>query len=145
MQRFARFLLVVLVVTITGLYPLVAPPPHRIDQAHFALIKGGMTKADVERIFGVAPGLYDWAEETPTWMNLALIDGTSSTLIINEHHTPFSWPLLNLHSPDSSVCSWVSRHASFTVIFDDRVAWTIGGESRITPPWKRWWHLFWKT
>jgi hypothetical protein len=63
MRRFiVRFLLVTLVAVVIGFYPLLAPTPHRIDQAHFELIQDGMTKADVEAIFGVPPGRYDWAE-----------------------------------------------------------------------------------
>jgi hypothetical protein len=45
-----------------GFYPLLAPTPHRIDQAHFELIQNGLTRADVEAIFGVPPGQHDWAE-----------------------------------------------------------------------------------
>jgi hypothetical protein len=62
MRRFSRLLLLVLVAIVIGFYPLLAPTPHRIDQAHFELIQDGMTKADVEAIFGVPPGQYDWAE-----------------------------------------------------------------------------------
>jgi hypothetical protein len=35
------------------LWTMLAPPPHRIDEAHFQLITEGMTGAEVEAIFGV--------------------------------------------------------------------------------------------
>jgi len=34
---------------------------RRIDEAHFQLITEGMTEAEVEAIFGVPAGSYDWA------------------------------------------------------------------------------------
>jgi hypothetical protein len=43
------------------LYPLLAPTPHRIDEAHFQLIAEGMTEAEAGAIFGAPAGAYDWA------------------------------------------------------------------------------------
>jgi len=62
MGRFSRLLLIALLAVVAGFYPLLAPTPHRIDREHFDLIQVGMTKAEVEAIFGVPPGSYDWAE-----------------------------------------------------------------------------------
>jgi len=60
MQRIMRATAIVLLI-VTLFYPLLAPPPHRIDEAHFQLITEGMTEAEVEAIFGVPAGSYDWA------------------------------------------------------------------------------------
>lgn len=73
MRRFiSPFLLIASVVVVLGFYPLLAPTPHRIDQAHFELIKQGMAKADVEAIFGVPAGQYDWAEPEPRRFRLLI-------------------------------------------------------------------------
>src|SRR5262245_44743117 len=62
-MRWPRRLIALFLISLLGLYPLLAPPPHRIDQAHCDLIKKGMTKDEVESIFGVPPGEYDFAEQ----------------------------------------------------------------------------------
>jgi hypothetical protein len=49
MQRIMRATTVVLLIGTLFLYPLLAPPPHRIDEAHFQLITEGMTEADLRR------------------------------------------------------------------------------------------------
>jgi hypothetical protein len=61
MQRLLRPTTTVLRMGTPLLYPLLAPPPHRIDEAHFQLIAEGMTEAEVEAIFGVPAGSYDSA------------------------------------------------------------------------------------
>jgi hypothetical protein len=61
MQRLMQATIVVLLIGTLFLYPLLAPPPHRIDESHFQLVTEGMTEAEVEAIFGVAAGSYDWA------------------------------------------------------------------------------------
>src|SRR5262245_24874963 len=63
MRRCRKIVLVGAVVAVSFLYPLLAPTAHRIDRAHFDLIKDGLTRTDVEAIFGVPPGEYDWAEQ----------------------------------------------------------------------------------
>jgi hypothetical protein len=60
MQRFLRISAVTALALITFLYPLGAPPRHRIDERHFKLIRPGMTEAEVEAIFGAPAGVYDW-------------------------------------------------------------------------------------
>ena len=57
MQRLMRATVVVLLVGTLVLYPLLAPPPHRIDEAHFQLITAGMIEAKMEAIFGVPGGV----------------------------------------------------------------------------------------
>jgi len=61
-RRFRRGMLAALIAGVTFFYPLLAPMPHRIDEAHFRQIQPGMTRAQVEAIFGAPPGEYDWAE-----------------------------------------------------------------------------------
>src|SRR5262245_49350491 len=61
-RRFRRGMLAALIAGVTFFYPLLAPTPHRIDEAHFRQIQPGMTRAQVEAIFGAPPGEYDWAE-----------------------------------------------------------------------------------
>jgi hypothetical protein len=71
MRRFLkRGLPVGLFLLVTLFYPLLAPTPHRIDQAHYEQIGVGMTLADVESRFGAPAGAYDWAvPENPTlWL-----------------------------------------------------------------------------
>src|SRR5262245_63526578 len=62
-RRWNRMLLAALIASITFFYPLLAPSPHRIDPDHFEFIVAGMTKEQVEAIFGVPAGKYDWAED----------------------------------------------------------------------------------
>jgi hypothetical protein len=62
MRNWLRLFSAVALVCLLGLYPILAPPAHRIDQAHADLIVQGMTKEQVEAIFGVPAGEYDWAE-----------------------------------------------------------------------------------
>ena len=56
MRRWNRIPLAALIVLITFLYPLLAPTPHRIDGVHADLITTGLTKDQVEAIFGVPAG-----------------------------------------------------------------------------------------
>jgi hypothetical protein len=46
MQRLMRATILLLLIGTLFLYPLLAPPPHRIDEAHFQLITEGMTEAN---------------------------------------------------------------------------------------------------
>ena len=61
-MKWMRRLLLLTLLGLLGLYPLLAPPAHRIDQAHCDRITVGMTRQQVEAIFGVPEGDYDWAE-----------------------------------------------------------------------------------
>jgi len=153
MRRWKLILLALLIVSITFFYPLLAPTPHRIDQAHADLIALGMTKEQVEAIFGVPAGQYDWAEEigrmrlrfygtrihSSIHRSMSAIKrdnddkGVSATVHIREYH------------PRTSL-TWTSRHGSFAVWFDEweRVVSTDNwSEVRIVPPWQRWWNQYW--
>lgn len=84
-RRWTRMPLITLIVLITFLYPLLAPTPHRIDQTHADFIVRGMTKQQVEAIFGVPAGSYDWAEPESVspfmvWFDLDT-DGFSDVLV----------------------------------------------------------------
>jgi hypothetical protein len=55
MQRLLRATAVVLLIGTLFLYPPLAAPPHRIDEAHFQVITEGMTEAEVDWFLGRAP------------------------------------------------------------------------------------------
>jgi hypothetical protein len=142
-----RPLILAILVIITLFFPLLAPPRHRIDDAHFRLIKGGMTEAEVEAVFGVPAGDYDWAvRNNSTRFNvLALFTaGARDKTLVD--HPAFADQFLFvsvLNGDDARVRTWCSRHGVFHVGFDHhgRVAVTgAGWESvRIEPPWRKWW------
>ena len=131
-----RIVVLVLLTAVACAYPLVAPTPHRIDEAHCERIANGMTRAEVEAIFGVPPGRYDWAEESPAelWV---ISDGTASTLLIGEIYLDHPRDSRGLHTR----MGWISRHGAFTVVFnhEGRVEWKHRNDSKIVPPWQRWW------
>jgi hypothetical protein len=147
MRRFSRLLLLALVVAVAGVYPLLAPTPHRIDQAHFDLIEPRMTVGHVEAIFGVPAGSYDWAEQHPYL--IVMIDDFSHSLglpaaappgqllwdgrWIGESREPVLWQ------------TWICRHGAFTVGFDSQgeVLRKQQNGTRIVPPWQRWWKVIW--
>jgi hypothetical protein len=148
MRRFiSRFLLIALLAVVVGFYPLLAPTPHRIDQAHFEMIKEGMTKADVAGIFGVPAGQYDWAEPeggVRVWFKLGQAI-SAPRFRAKQIQLGVRW--LSVHDADSDnrVSEiWVSRHGAFTVHFDhnDRVGWKVANGARVVPPWQRWWQEF---
>jgi hypothetical protein len=161
-MRSSKLLLVAILLGVVGFYPLLAPTPHRIDQEHFELIQTGMTKAEVEAIFGVPPGRYDWAEaqaEFTILMRVAaarleqakalskMLNGqatadvevrlTHAKAIVEQADAELR--LLQLLAEASEI--WVGRHGAFTVQFDRemRVVSTTGAQDvRIVPLWKRW-------
>jgi hypothetical protein len=144
-----RILLAALIVLITFLYPLLAPTPHRIDQAHADLIVQGMTKDQVEAIFGVPAGAYDWAEPDSVgpfiWLDFEG-DGFADVLVHSNGGGATLSPVL-VWNPRRTSLTWTSRHGSFTLWFDineqvvNNNAMT---EVRIVPPWQRWWNRYWK-
>ena len=81
MRKWQRLSISGLLVCLFGLYPLLAPPAHRIDRDHFDLIQNGMSLAEVESIFGQSAGNYDWAvaEGTDGWV----VDLVVSNLTFN--------------------------------------------------------------
>jgi hypothetical protein len=145
MRRFSRLLLIALVAVVIGFYPLLAPTSHRIDQAHFRLIRGGMTRADVEAIFGVPPGKYDWAEADDE-SDARYIRYLSAARLAQQERlaqqAAIEGVIAFLGSRKAGVNeTWVSRHGAFIVGFDqDRVVFTSSGQGvRMVPPWQRWW------
>ena len=168
-MRWPRRLIALFLVGVLGLYPLLAPPPHRIDKAHCDLIKEGMTKDEVESIFGAPPGEYDFATQkfSPylfqikavetalqsyrvqiktmdttlrlTRESLASSDATERVAVV-EYHAAQALIVKQLWARDWS--TWTGRHGGFTVSFDEQglVVSTSGpAEVTIVPPWRRWW------
>jgi hypothetical protein len=145
-HRLARAALVVVLAAIGFFYPLLAPAPHRVDRAHFKLIRPGMTEAEVEAIFGVPVGDYDWAVQDEKWRIELLVpvpDELDSKIPADQ--LAFSGRTMFIsgrHGPNPHFKTWVSRHGVFYVALDQqgRVAATgMWGEARSEPPWRRWW------
>jgi hypothetical protein len=148
MRRFRRAGVLVLFVMIALFFPLLAPPPHRIDEAHFALIRHGMTAAEVEAIFGVPAGNYDWAvAEGSAWLDVLaqvryLEQGNVVSLTDWSQTGAFSMRRL---SEEMNVQTWTSRHGSFYFASNANGSVTCKGQlgkTRIEPPWERWWRKF---
>ena len=148
MRKWPRLLIAGLIVGLLGLYPLLAPPAHRIDQAHRDLIVSGMTRQEVESIFGVPAGEYDWAErqESTALLSYKL---ALQRYVQKIHYVTLEKSVLPgvIHAeryartPRTSAV-WTSRNGSFTVRLDadGRVASTDArAEVRIVPPWSKWW------
>jgi hypothetical protein len=136
MQRLLRISALAVLLTIVFFYPLMAPTPHRIDEEHFKLVRTGMTAADVEAIFGVAPGVYDRVDML----------GTSDDPIIAMQNDQRAISVRILH--DSKQRHWGSRHGVFFIALDehDRVSGTnvwSGGRPLTESTWKRWWRKLW--
>src|SRR5688572_7431137 len=147
MRRFiSRFLLIALLAGVVGVYPLLAPMPHRIDPAHFELIREGMTKADVEAIFGVPAGRYDWAEPDSLGRIQLWMTGVrpAQAQAVRDRQIQLGIRFLTaLEAVNEGGASemWVSRHGAFTVHFSaaGRVTWKSDDGVRIVPPWRHWW------
>src|SRR5262249_53412649 len=99
-RRLRRGMLAALIAGVTFFYPLLAPTRHRIDEAHFRQIQPGMTRAQVEAIFGAPPGVYDCAEVEPyaRW-----------------HFFSLSWSSITSIGDSRN---WTSRNGCFYVHFD---------------------------
>ncbi len=133
-RLWSRLILVGLILSITFLYPLLAPPAHRIDKAHFEMIQPGMTRAEVEAIFGVPPGEYNWAEAKEM-----VVIGKSFVLALGVDSD-------TVQELEYTQCNWISPQGSFSISFDEqgRVDHKIGPlQIDIVPPWQRWWRA-WK-
>ena len=154
MARRLRILVAALIVGLLGLYPLLAPTPHRIDPAHFELIVKGMSKDQVEAIFGVSAGKYDWAEDNGHahyWLHFHLIQSLRQARPTDGDDVEskvFHKIFREVHSrgPQTQL-TWTSRHGSLAAWLDedDRVVSThVSTEVRVTPPWQRWWSRYWK-
>jgi hypothetical protein len=162
MTRRLRILLAALIVGLVGFYPLLAPTPHRIDKAHCDRIAIGMTKDEVEAIFGVPAGQYDWAEEdghARFLFYLQLVDAEAvlrtrleakyreTSVEADGDDTVALGAFREVRVPSQTSLTWTSRHGSFMVRFDDNervVSTNASTEVRLVPPWKRWWTRYWK-
>jgi len=150
MQRLMRATVVMLVIGTLLLYPLLAPPPHRIDEAHFQLITEGMTEAEVQAIFGVPAGAYDWARPQTDLIWLVAVAEMQQfevpakldhRIVQQELGIRITVPRLNapVHPQTKQ---WVSRHGAFAVSLDERgrvADMQRTGETRIEFPWRGWW------
>jgi hypothetical protein len=155
MGLFSRFLVLVLVAIVIGFYPLLAPTSHRIDPAHFELIQEGMSRADVEAIFGVPPGQYDWAEPDPAYLKRAKLVSAIHMAInraemryaaASSVQQSFRSALLVRDEPTTRE-TWGGRHGIFAVRFgpDGTVVSTSGPQRvRMVPPWQRWCKAIWE-
>ena len=166
MTKWMRRLLVLTILALLGLYPLLAPPAHRIDQAHCDRITAGMTRQQVEGILGVPAGDYDWAEAEPHslfWSYVVFTERRDQSrqtqrfygealelaavpqhLVINEVNLETS-PIYTIRPGPITHARWTSRHGAFTVWFDERglvTSATRDGDVKIVPPWQRWWRKY---
>lgn len=148
--RIGRGFVVIGLTAITLFLPLLVSP-HRIDETHRNLIREGMTAGDVESIFGVPQGNYDWAVPDDAYayrikLYYALIS-LAERQVDARQDQPVVVPVAGMNSRQrrsqiSRRETWTSRHGSVTIGFDDgdRVTF-IGGwrKVRVEPPWKKWW------
>lgn len=139
-RRCGRALLFALLVTILFFYPMLAPPVHRIDSDHYALIRNGMSLDEVELILGVPAGRYDWAlPKSPTVLFAELLD--SGTTFVRMADTDKVGTLGLMVVDYGRQVSWISRHGAGTIWFDDhwRVTGKSGwGETITEAPWHNW-------
>lgn len=149
MQRFLRAVILLLLLATLVFYPLLAPTPHRIDEDHFELITDGMTEAEVEGIFGVPAGSYDWARPKSEYLYLvALLEAQHLEVqfVLNERIAQHE-PGMRLAVPTprqtaQQTRNWIGRHGAFAVILDERgrvVNKRKGGSTEIVFPWRDWW------
>jgi hypothetical protein len=153
-RAWSRILVAAPIIGLVGIYPLLAPTPHRIDPAHFDLIVKGMSKDQVEAIFGVPAGQYDWAEDNGHAhyrLHFHLIQSVRQARPTggDDLESEMMYKIFReVHSrgPQTEL-TWTSRHGSLAAWFDqdDRVVSThVSTEVRVTPPWQRWWSRYWK-
>jgi hypothetical protein len=149
MRPCRRVAVLAIFVIITLFFPLLAPPAHRIDDEHCQLIQSGMTEAEVEGIFGVPAGSYDCAVEegSSQWYLIVLaLDVHRHRMVAARHAVKYlgqegaEGQRFVIKPEDNKL--WISRHGSFCVTFDSEGrVWSNRrvGDTRIEPPWKRWW------
>jgi hypothetical protein len=164
-RRCSRGLLVALLLMILFFFPMLAPPVHRIDSDHFALIRNGMSLDEVELILGVPAGRYDWA--VPKSRSIVIWDSFSTDNVPNFTLTSTTFPLtidasqvsataivtaVDFDSdgmPDLVIAGsrvgrqvrWISRHGAGTIWFDEQrrvIGKSSWGETSIEPPWHNW-------
>src|SRR5262245_42909852 len=145
-HRLSRFLVILLLAAIALFFPLLASP-HRIDEAHRDLIREGLTAAEVESIFGVPAGTYDWAVVEDSYIRYHILIRRAEQLLALEDQklvVPLAAvePRRKRPAATNELHSWTSRHGSVTIGFDENglVSWVSGWHKvRVEPPWKKWW------
>jgi hypothetical protein len=149
--KFSRGLLAILVVSVTFFYPLLAPVPHRIDEAHFKLIEKGMSVAQVEAIFGVPPGEHDCAHCDYVGMNWKTVTNLQDALQQFQDSRDDSAQTLpkamafsggSIQFVRMECLTWSSSSGSFTICLDgDRRVTSTGSwpYMRRVPPWSSFW------
>jgi hypothetical protein len=145
-RRLRRTAALALLVGVTFFYPLLAPPAHRIDLDHLRLVKQGMTEADVEAVFGVPAGGYDWVVQGDAWRVAAFIPLEGAIFdVAGDHQLAFSATTMFISARHGRHCTfktWYSRHGVYHVAFNEqgRVAATGSwGKSGLKPAWRVWW------
>src|SRR5262245_10856951 len=115
-NRIGRGLVVVFLGVTTLLMPLLVSS-HRIDEAHRNLIREGMTAAEVESIFGVPAGTYDWAVQDELEYRLAYyrVLRVYEQAIVTRSAQTLSAKKLALALRDSNTQTWTSRHGSVMI------------------------------
>src|SRR5262245_24683100 len=118
MRGWKQILLALLITSIVFFYPLLGPTPHRIDRAHADLIMERMTKDQVEAIFGVAAGQYDWAEEEEeTYRHILILHSYSYIQRGRERPNDgrvISQSMQKIRKSPWTQLTWTSRKGSFT-------------------------------
>jgi hypothetical protein len=159
MPRFRRAALLALFVMIALFFPILAPPPHRIDEEHLALIREGMTEADVEGIFGVPAGYYDGAvvEDVSAWdffeerfedhQKPVVFHLNMGESLVALKRVPYfiDRPIVGPAVDPPVARMWVSRHGAFCIAVNATGTVCAKGQlgtTRIEPPWQRWWRKF---
>jgi len=112
-KRIRRGLLMTLVAVVAFFYPLLAPMPHRVDETHFNLIEKGMSRAQVEAIFGVPPGEYDWAESDGSALGFF-----RPAIALRVHTAPSNQLLIGVGANDTLVAN------SFVITTSGEARWT---------------------
>jgi hypothetical protein len=144
MCRFSRTSVAIMLAFVTVFYPLLAPRPHRINRDQFGSVKRGMSRAEVDAIFGAPPGSYDWAEPV-AWFSL----NEHRDVFVTLHRpappqTAMPWLIHELDGRVRILETWSGRHGFFTISFsaEDRVVFRGSGKTRLFEPWWygwRWW------
>jgi hypothetical protein len=94
-----RSILLLSLLGILGGMPLLLSAPHRIDEAHFMMVRNGMSVNDVVELFGAQPGNYDGA--------------------INESVYEAWREGAGFQREDTHLFEWTSRFGSFLISFSD--------------------------
>jgi hypothetical protein len=157
MRKWSRLLIAGIVVSLLGLYPLLAPTPHRIDEAHFDQIQFGAPAGNYDWAVAKDPAIVLWDVSTGLIINEVYLTRKVSSVTINRAlddatawDITFAQPFQELSANIDNLTviriartsrTWTSRHGTGTIHFDqhNRVTGKSGwGETRLEPPWHSW-------